>query len=133
MNGQDAGTILETTVIDYDPADDLSRLRFSGGEFLVAGRAGAGGERLRLRIQANDISLCRERPAASTILNILPVEIETLAEAGSSMLLVRLRAGSDTLLARISRRSCREMGLAPGDKLLAQVKSAAIRSRLPDA
>lgn len=133
LNGQDAGTILETTVIDYDTADDLSRLRFSGGEFLVAGRAGASGERLRLRIQANDVSLCRERPAASTILNILPVEIESLAEAGSSMLLVRLRAGTDTLLARISRRSCREMGLAAGDKLLAQVKSAAIRSRLPDA
>lgn len=132
LNGQDAGTILETTVTDYDAADDLSRLRFSGGEFLVAGRAGASGERQRLRIHANDISLCRERPAASTILNIIPVEVETLAEVGRSMVLVRLKAGSDTLVARISRRSCREMGLSSGDKLLAQVKSAAIRSRLPD-
>ena len=132
LNGEEAGAVLETTVVSYDPDDDLSRLRFSGGEFLVAGRAGSNGDPLRLRIRANDISLCRERPSATTILNIAPVEIEALGESGSSMMLVRLRAGSDTLIARISRRSCREMDLAAGDQLLAQIKSAAIRRRLPD-
>ena len=135
LNGEEACAVIETTVASYDAADDLSRLRYSGGEFLVAGRAGNDGDPLRLRIRANDISLCRERPSATTILNIAPVIIEALGESGAStgasMMLVRLRAGSDTLLARISRRSCRDMGLEVGDQLLAQIKSAAIRSRLP--
>lgn len=131
LNGEEAGAVLDTTVADYDRDDDLTRLRFSGGEFLVAGRVGDSGQGLRLRIRANDISLCRDRPAHTTILNVLPVEVEALGESGESMMLARLKAGSDRLLARISRRSAREMGLVAGDRLLAQVKSAAIRNRLP--
>jgi molybdate transport system ATP-binding protein len=131
LNGEEAGAVLDTTVAGYDSGDDLTRLRFSGGEFLVAGNAGDRGAGLRLRIRANDISLCRDRPAHTTILNIVPVEIEALGESGDSMMLARLKAGSDRLLARISRRSAREMELVAGDRLLAQIKSAAIRNRPP--
>ena len=126
--GEEAGSVIETTVADYDAGDDLTRLRFSGGDFLVAGRAGDAGQVLRLRIRANDISLCREKPLQTTILNIVPAEIDELREVEGSMVLVRLRVGSDRLVARITRRSCREMQLERGDRLLAQIKSAAIRS-----
>lgn len=128
LAGEEAGSVIQTTVIDYDADDKLTRLGFSGGEFLVAGRAGRAGQPLRLRIKANDISLCRERPRQTTILNIVPAEVDELRECDDSMTLVRLKVGSDRLVARITRRSCREMRLEAGDRLLAQIKSAAIRS-----
>ena len=128
LAGEEAGSVIETTVIDYDADDDLTRLEFSGGDFLVAGRAGDAGQALRLRIRANDVSLCRERPLQTTILNIVPAEVDELREVDGSMVLVRLSVGSDRLVARITRRSCREMRLERGDRLLAQIKSAAIRS-----
>lgn len=132
LNGAEAGAVLQTTVLGYDAEDDLTRLRFSGGEFLVAGTVAALGEPRRLRIRANDVSLCRERPGQTTILNILPVTIEALGDADCSMQLLRLKAGDETLLARVSRRSVREMALAPGVKVLAQIKSAAIREPQPE-
>lgn len=131
LNGNEAGAVLETTVLGYDAADDLTRLGFSGGELLVAGPVAAAGQARRLRIRANDVSLCRERPAQTTILNILPVTVEELGEADRSIQLLRLKAGNDTLLARVSRRSVREMALVPGVEVLAQVKSAAIRESQP--
>lgn len=131
LNGDEAGSVLQSVVLGYDEEDDLTRLRFSGGEFLVAGNAGAAGQARRLRIRANDVSLCRERPGQSTILNILPVIVERLGDAEGSMQLLRLKAGDDTLLARVSRRSVREMALKPGAEVLAQIKSAAIREPQP--
>lgn len=125
--GEDAGTVLEATVDGHDDGDGLTRLRFSGGEILVPGRVGERGQRLRVRIRANDVSLCRDRPQQTTILNIVPAVIDTLRESGRAMVLVRLKVGTDVLIARITRRSRRELGLAPGDRVLAQIKSAAIR------
>ena len=40
--------------------------------------------------------------------------------------MLRLSLGSQFLLARITRKSAVELGLAAGDKVFAQVKSAAL-------
>ena len=61
VSGAEACAVIDTKVIDYDAADDMTRLVFSGGEFLAPGRVGAA-DKLRLRIKANDVSLCRARP-----------------------------------------------------------------------
>ncbi len=128
LTGEDAGAVLETTVSDYDAEDDLTRLGFSGGTFLVPGRVGAAGQPLRLRIRAGDVSLCRDRPEQSTILNIVPGIIEELQDGDGPTVLVRLKVGEDMLVARITRRSVRELGLRVGDEVLAQVKSVAVRN-----
>ena len=131
LNGEQAGTVLECTIADYHADDELTRLRFSGGEFWAAGRVGEMGSQRRLRVRANDVSLCRRRPEQSTILNVVPVEIDRLGDTDGAMQLVRLKAGSDRLLARISRRSSRELGLCEGLKLYAQVKAAAVKNPPP--
>ena len=46
-------------------------------------------------------------------------------------MLVRLQAGSDVLTARLTRRSCDDVGLKLGDQLLAQIKSVAVRNTSP--
>jgi molybdopterin-binding protein len=43
-------------------------------------------------------------------------------------MLARLMLGEDRIVARVTRRSIRELGLQPGDELFAQIKSVAVRS-----
>jgi molybdate transport system ATP-binding protein len=129
LAGEDAGSVIECRVIGYDERDELLRLGTSGGELLVPGRPRESGAPLRLRIRANDVSVCRTRPEASTILNILPAVVDSIQAGAGSSGLVRLALGDARLVARVTRRSIRELALAPGDRVFAQIKSVAMRSR----
>ncbi|MDJ0813064.1 MAG: molybdenum ABC transporter ATP-binding protein [Woeseiaceae bacterium] len=131
LGGDNAGSIIDGVVASYDGDDDLTRLEFSGGSLWVPGHAGAEGATLRLRTQASDISLCRSRPEQSTILNILPAQVEAIEGSEGPTMLVRLRLGDDRIVARVTRRSVRELGLQEGDSLFAQVKSVAVRPPRP--
>ena len=127
LTGDEAGSVIDATVAGHDAGFGLSRVAFSGGELWVSGRY-APGEAVRLRVRANDISLCRQRPSESTILNIVPAVIDAIhAEPGPSVL-VRLLLGADTLTARITKRSQYDLNLQAGDRVLAQIKSVAVRS-----
>ena len=59
LGGDQAGSVIQGRADSYDSKDDLTRLTFSGGSFWVPGKAGASGAALRIRIRANDVSLCR--------------------------------------------------------------------------
>lgn len=121
----EAGVVLETTVQAHEE-DDLSCLAFSGGLIRVGRRAEAPGTRLRCRIHARDVSLALERPRASSILNILPAQITDIAPTDApGQVLVQMQTGECWLLARITQRSCRELDLAPGKQVYAQVKAVA--------
>jgi molybdate transport system ATP-binding protein len=128
LSGQEAGAVIEGTVADYADEDKLLCLSTSAGELWVPGDERPPGSPLRLRVRANDVSLCRSRPQQSTILNILPATVEAIQHEAGASDLVRLRIGSDRLLARVTRRSIREIGITEGDELFAQIKSVAVRS-----
>lgn len=128
LSDEEAGSVILGSIKHFDKTYDLTHLAFSGGELLVPGCIGRIGDERRLRIRASDISLCRERPGSSTMLNILPAVIEEIQPASGPMLLLRLRLGSDRMLARITRRSCDKLALREGDELLAQIKAVAIRN-----
>ena len=130
LGGDEAGSVISGTIESYDADYDLTRLTFSGGALLVPGRFGDKQSALRLRIRANDISLCRNRPNDSSILNIIPITVDEIHLGQGPYALVRLRAGDDLLMARLTRRSCDELRLKTGDQLLAQIKSVAVRSTL---
>ncbi|KAA1190648.1 molybdenum ABC transporter ATP-binding protein [Pseudohalioglobus sediminis] len=93
----------------------------------------APGSSRRLRIPARDVSICRERPAQSSILNILPVTIAEITTSGGAQLMLRLALGKQFLLARITRKSAERLQLAPGDRVFAQIKSVALLSEAGDA
>jgi molybdate transport system ATP-binding protein len=130
LGGDEAGSVISGTVESYDADYDLTRLTFSGGALLVPGRFGDVQSVLRLRIRANDVSLCRNRPNDSSILNIIPITVDEIHLGQGPYALVRLRAGDDLLMTRLTRRSCDELRLKTGDQLLAQIKSVAVRSTL---
>lgn len=123
----DAGmSILHGTVTAYDRHYDLSTVQLAAGQIRVAGSYGID-SRLRLLIRSADVSVCREQPSQTSILNILPVRIDAIAEGNASTAQLRLAAGPDRLIAKITRRSCTELKLGVGDRMYAQIKSVAVR------
>lgn len=128
LAGNQAGAVIQGSVIDYNADDDLTRLQFSGGELWVPGHVGDAGRETRLRIRASDVSLCRVMPEQSTILNILPATVESVRTDDTAAALIRISLGDARLLSRITRRSVRELNLHEGDSVFAQIKSVAVRS-----
>lgn len=126
LGGDEAGSVVEASVVAYDELYDLARVRVSGGELHVAGRFEQGAV-LRLRLRANDVSLAREPASATSILNTLPATIEAIDEERGATALVHLVAGRDRLLSRVTRRSVAELGLRAGEQVVAQVKSVSVR------
>lgn len=127
LSGDEAGVVIVATARDYDADYDLTRAGFSGGELLVSGRHGVTDSALRLRVRANDVSLCREKPEQTTILNVLPARIDAIQATGAASQLLRLDVGGTALLARVTRRSCEQLNLQVGEAVYAQIKAVAVR------
>jgi molybdate transport system ATP-binding protein len=127
LGGDEAGAIIHATAVARDAGDGLTKIALGGVEMWVPGAYETGAP-LRLRIRANDVSLCREDSGTSTVLNVLPAAIESIRDDGESCALVQLAVGSGHILARITRRSRTALNLEPGDRVLAQIKSVAVKN-----
>lgn len=127
LSGRNAGTVIEAVPERYDSDYGLTQFRFSGGELRVPGHYDLNAQSVRLRIAANDVSICLARPENTTILNILEAVIDDVQADGPASALVRLAVGSDYVLALITRRSVARLGLKQGDRVFAQVKSMTVR------
>jgi molybdate transport system ATP-binding protein len=123
----DLGAVIEGTIAAHDESDHLTRIDFQGGSVLVSRCAGSPGSRMRLRIQARDVSLATQKPAHSSILNVLPARVSEVADAAlPGQVLVKLDVGGTPFIARISRRSRNELQIETGASVWAQVKSVAV-------
>ena len=128
--GDEAGAVIACTFKRYDQRYRLSELTFEATSLFVPGdlsqAAGEGG-RIMLHIPARDVSLSTAPVDHVSILNRVQGEIDALADQGDSML-VRVRCGKQSLLARVTRRSADELRLTAGAKVQALIKSVAVRT-----
>ncbi len=125
--GDDTGVVVEARVAEADSRWHLLRLDFAGGELWLRDQCAAVGDRVRVRILARDISLALVAHGDTSILNVLPGIVDELApEADEASMLVKLKIGASTFVARVTRRSADALGLAPGRAVWAQIKSVAI-------
>jgi molybdate transport system ATP-binding protein len=126
----EAAVVLEARVAGHDPDYGLTTLAVEHGTIIVPGACGPAGTPYRLRVAASDVSLARQPPGPSTILNILPARIAAAERQDAAQVNVVLRLGiagqGARLLARVTRRSWEALGAAPGDLVHAQVKSVAL-------
>lgn len=121
----DAGAILDTRIVAQH-GDGLSELGFSGGSLHLPRVEGVIGAKVRVRVPAQDVMLAMVEPKAISALNVLAATIEEIKVGQGPGALVRLRCGSDHLLARLTQRSMKALGLAVGTRCFAIVKSVAI-------
>ncbi len=130
---EQAAAIITGTISGQDESFGLTELDIDGHILRVSQLRLPAGQSRRIRIPARDVSVCRERPRSSSILNIFPVTIEELEDTTAPRLLLRLCLGRQHLLARITRRSAVELGLQKNDEVYAQIKSAALLTGPTDA
>jgi len=127
---RDAAVSLDGVVQARDEAYGLVTLKVRGGS-LTAPAAGAQvGERRRIRVIAGDVSLTRDAPGPSSILNVLAARIVSMKPIDSNEVVAVLALGADgsgaRLLSRVTRKSWEALRLAEGMNVYAQVKAVAL-------
>ena len=125
LSGRNAGVVLWASAVEVE--DGLTKFHFADGDIWVPGVFATDAAPLRLRIAASDVSICRERPSQTTILNVLRVTVDAVHRVDDAISLVRLDAGNQVLLARVTNRSVARLELKPADRVFAQVKSVTVR------
>lgn len=125
----DAGAIVDVAFAAYDADNGLSALRIGQQTLWVRGNLADAPSPLRVQIPARDLALALEKPVATSILNVLQVTLTDLRPTPDGAVFAELDCAGQRLRARITRRSCAALGLAPGMKLFALVKSEALDVR----
>jgi molybdate transport system ATP-binding protein len=128
----DAGSVVMAKVVGKDERLGLTRLTLPGGDILVPHEDVPEAARVRLRIRARDVALALERPKGISIRNILAATIAELGARDGPFIEVKLDLGGSFLLARITLMAAEELALAPGLKVYALVKAAAIDRRFQE-
>jgi molybdate transport system ATP-binding protein len=134
LRAPDAAVALEGRVASIDRDYLLTSVAVEGGALLVPGIQDGLGARLRLRINASDVSFTRTRQRDTTILNCLPARIISVTPQegiGAQLTLVAALGADGTgarILGRITRKSRDALGLKPGTDVFAQIKSVALLS-----
>jgi len=124
---EETGVILQGKVVERDKQWHLTRIAFSGGELWVADGDDELDQSVRVRILARDVSLALSCPDNSSVLNRLRVEVTELNDDDTAaMSLIRLKAGDEYIIARVTRKSVARLAIKTGDLLWAQIKSVAV-------
>ena len=121
---------LDATVTAYDASYGLAVLRIDGGELSIPLVNATAGHQHRVTIAAGDVSLAREPPHQTTVLNILPGRIVSAVPTGDHQIVAVIGLGRDgagaRLLARVTRRSWDHLKLSEGMPVYAQIKGVAL-------
>lgn len=127
--GEEASVIVDATVREHDEEGHLTLLDGPWGEVWVRRQDREPGRRVRLRINASDVSMSRVPEPLSTIMNQFQVRVTEIRPSAPGEVLVWMaphNADEPRLLARITARSRERLGIEPGLVVYARVKSVAL-------
>ena len=122
-----AGALLSCRIEQADDGDGLSRLSCAGHSLFLARLGLPQGADVVLQVRAGDVSLSLEPPRRSSVLNVMSGTVERVVQEDSALADVVVNVGQ-TLWARVTRRSVRELALAPGVEVYAAIKAASLYS-----
>jgi len=122
---QDAGALVHGALSAHTD-DGLSLITLSAGSLLVPRIDAQIGTRMRLRLRAQDVLISIKPPEGLSSLNALPAKITNLRTGEKQGVAVALISGQDRLLARVTTRAVRELGLKEGQTVWAILKASAV-------
>ena len=128
----EASTVLHARIIEHDDAAGTTFLDHPAGRLSVPYRSGPIGSPVRLRVRARDVALAVGEPGRLSIRNRLAGTIAEIGVVDRLTLEVRLDAGGDPLIARITRAAATALDLKVGQPVVALIKSTAF-DRLDEA
>jgi len=122
---RELSAMLPATIATQE-ADGLTRLQTSGGPLWLPRIDGAPGTALRLRILAHEVILSRRQPEGLSAQNVLPGKVIEIRPGEGPGAIVRIRAGRDEILARVTRRAVATLGLMAGQEVYAIIESLSV-------
>ena len=125
-HGDTAAAIIDAVVTQVEPQFHMSHAEFAGRQISVLNPSLQVGQRIRVRIQARDVSLTLERQQGTSVLNIIAATVSGFSADSPGQVMVALNAGGSMLLARITQKSLEGLLLQPGSPVFAQVKGVAV-------
>jgi molybdate transport system ATP-binding protein len=122
----EAGALLVAVVAAHDPAFALTELGVGGQRLVVPALDKEVGERVRLRLRARDVAVALTRPVDVSIRNALDGEVVAVELERGAFAEVLIAAEGQHVRSRLTRKSATELGLAPGKRVVALIKSIAV-------
>ncbi len=125
--GEASGTVISGILEAHHPQDGVSEIRFSGGQLWVPLQSRPEGSSVRCQIFPGDVSLSIQPPVLSSVLNVLPVLVQSVTERDESgQMHIALDLDGTPLFASVTRKSARDLELHPGKSLYAQIKATSL-------
>jgi molybdate transport system ATP-binding protein len=133
----EAAVSLQGVIEEFDDRFGLLRVAVPGGHVFQATAPGVIGEQVRVRILAADVSLARDPPGRSSILNVLPARIIAMNALSPHEVMASVALGENgggaRILACLSQKSWQELGFATDQNVFVQIKSVKMdRASAPD-
>lgn len=135
----EAGAVLNATVQGHDDDVKLTRLDVLGHTLFTPRVDLPPGDAVRLRVRARDVALALSAPVGTSILNQIPVtvaavdlgigshaEVALSVEAKPGTVIAKNKAKTQTVLARVTKKSFQDLDLKIGKPVFALIKAVAI-------
>lgn len=127
--GPESGVVITAQLRHKDSEYGLNHFSFAGGELILVDNNEPLGASKRLRILAKDVSLSLQASSDCSIINRLQARVSAIhCNEQDAMALVQLCVGQQKILARITRRSLKQLDIQLQDIIWAQIKSVALIS-----
>lgn len=123
------GAVLLATIESHDTAHALTTLAFAGGKLVVPHIGKPQGEKIRVRVEATDVTLALTEPKDVSANNVLPAIIADMRLGAEAHADIQLALGAARLVSRVTRRSVERLNLAPGTRVFALIKSVTVGER----
>ncbi len=119
------GAILSVLVHAHHD-DGLTELDAGGNPLFLPRIPHEVGERLRIRIPAQEVILAKSRPQGLSALNVLQGTVSAIRSGEGPGAIVSVQTKSGVVLARVTRRSVAALDLKPGSECFAVIKTVAL-------
>ncbi|TVR07334.1 MAG: molybdenum ABC transporter ATP-binding protein [Salinarimonadaceae bacterium] len=112
--------------IEAQEEDGLTRLATPAGPIWLPRVEGGTGDRVSVRVLAHEVIVALGRPEGLSALNALPATVREVTAGEGPGAVVSLDIGGCAMLARVTRRSARQLDLRPGTACFAVFKAMAV-------
>lgn len=117
-----AAVVWQTVITGHEAEYKLTQAEFNGGILNLPMILASVGTKLRIQIQARDVSLTLKAPSQTSILNVLPAIVSAITDDQDGQTIVQLQVGKEVLLSHITGKSAQLLGLQPGMPVFVQIK-----------
>ena len=118
-------SLIEGHINHYDEQYKLTYIDSIAGTFALPGLIKNKGA-LRIRIMAKDVAIALEKPVKTSIINYIEGIVNEIHEYNEAQNTIKILANKQTILARITKKSCDHLQLKPRTRIFALIKSVAL-------